>query len=312
MRDRLYAFWTILKGMNRRIGEANLSLAAAGGAFFAMLSLFPALAALISLLGFFIDPGIVDDQLAMLKDFVPRDAFDIIDVQVRLLADAHISTLSWATAISIGTALWSARSGAGAMIHAVNAAYEAPVRGGVWSAIAAFLITLALILVGIVSILTLVVLPIVLAFLPLGAFSSVALNLARWIIAVTVVLSGIWVLYRFSPNIRNARIRWISPGSVLSILVWGIASWGFSYYLSNFRSYNDVYGSIGAVVALLMFLYISIFIVLLGATLNAELSDRRHKERAARVIRQTPGPNDRPTGADTGGAVAPVMLGKET
>ncbi|OSP54614.1 YihY/virulence factor BrkB family protein [Pseudoruegeria sp. SK021] len=258
--------------MNRRITSANVPLVAAGGAFFTMLSMFPGLAAFVALLGFFVDPTVVDDQLALLKDFVPADAFDIIATQVRQLASTNTSTLGWATAISTIAALWSARRGTDALIKAVNAVYDAPMRGGIRAAVTALAITFAMLIVGLVAILSLVVLPIILAFLPLGDFTSIIIGFARWAVALLVVFSGIWVVYRFSPNIPDKRMPWITPGSILAVLVWGGASWGFSYYLTNFGAYNEVYGSIGAVVALLMFLYITIFIVLLGATLNAELS----------------------------------------
>lgn len=269
--EKLKTVWAFLSGMNRRMVAANLSLVAAGSAFFMMLSLFPGLAAFVAILGFVIDPSIVDDQLALLKDFVPAEAFEIIDAQLRLLASTNNSTLGWASAISTGAAFWSARRGTDALIKAVNAVYDAPERNGLRGTITALAITAALIMVGIVAILALVVLPVVMAFLPLGSFTAFAIEVSRWVIALVVVISGIWVLYRFSPNIKAMQVPWITPGSVMAMVVWAAATWGFTYYLTNFGSYNEVYGSIGAVVALLMFLYISIFVVLLGATLNAEI-----------------------------------------
>jgi len=108
---------------------------------------------------------------------------------------------------------------------------------------------------------------------------------ARWMLALAVVLSGVWVLYRFAPNTPGARIRWFNAGAVLAVLVWAVASWAFSYFLAHFGNYNQVYGSIGAVIALLMFLYITIFVVLLGASVNAEIFDaaaaRTEDSRAA-------------------------------
>lgn len=295
MISRLKTFWSILKGLLHRIGSANLSLVAAGGAFFSMLSLFPGLAAVIALLGFVTDPAIVDQQIAILADFVPEDAFALIHDQISRLAATNSSTLGWTTAISTGTALWSARLGTDALIRALNAVQGTPTRGGVRGAVAALLITLALILVVIIAALAMVVMPVVLAFLPLGAFTGFALDAGRWFVALIVILSGIWVLYRFAPTGPGARVRWLNLGAVLAVLVWAAASWGFSYYLQNFGAYNEVYGSIGAVIALLMFLYITIFVVLLGGALNAELADPSHKTATQPEGDSTPAPETNPS-----------------
>jgi membrane protein len=268
-------------GLKNRTDRANLSLVAAGGAFFAMLSLFPGLAAVIALLGFLASPEIVDDQLHLLQDFMPGEAFALVQDQVRRLVRTSSSTLGWATGISTLAALWSARRGTDAIIRAVNTVYGAPMRGGVRAMAVAFLITLALTFVVVVAILTMLVLPVTLAFLPLGPYAGFTLQVARWLLALVVVLSGIWVLYRFAPNTKGARVKWFNVGAVLAVLVWGGASWAFSYFLANFGNYNQVYGSIGAVIALLMFLYITIFVVLLGASVNAEIFDNAQARRDA-------------------------------
>ena len=281
MLHRIKTAYHFTMDMKRRTDRANLSLVAAGGAFFAMLSLFPGLAAVIALMGFLAAPEVVDEQLVLLEDFMPDDAFALIQGQVQRLVRTSSSTLGWATAISTLAALWSARRGTDAVIRAVNAVYDAPMRGGVRAMAVALLITLALTLVVVVAILTMLVLPVVLAFLPLGPYTGLALQVARWALAVAVVVSGIWVLYRFAPNTPGARVRWLNPGAVLAVLVWGGGSWAFSYYLANFGNYNQVYGSIGAVIALLMFLYITIFVVLLGASLNAEIHDKATAGAAA-------------------------------
>ncbi|MFV0245139.1 MAG: YihY/virulence factor BrkB family protein [Qingshengfaniella sp.] len=263
--------WALFKGMGARIDAADLSLVAAGGAFFTMLSMFPGLAAVIALLGVVSDPAIVDDQLSMLSDFVPPQAFAILETQIVRLVAANSSVLGWATVLSTLTALWSARRGTDALIKALNRVFHAPPRGGIMANAVALGMTLVLMLVMVVALVAMVVLPVVVAILPLGALAEVAIGLVRWVVALVVVVTGIWVLYRFSPNMALRQTRWVTPGTVLAIVVWTVASFLFSSYLTNFGSYNEVYGSIGAVVALLMFLYITIFAVLLGATLNAEL-----------------------------------------
>ena len=273
MRKRLHGQWRLMHGVFRRVMNANISLVSAGGAFFAMLSLFPALAAGIALLGFLVDPVVVDEQLDMLAEFIPPDAYQLIAAQVRRLVDGRSDTLGWTTLLSIGAALWSARVGTDAVIQAMNAVHDTRLRGGVMSAVAALGITLALILVAILAAVVMVILPLVLAFLPLGPWTAIIIEALRWVVALVVVISGIWVIYRFAPTGPAARVHWISPGAVLTVLVWAAGSELFSYYLANFGAYNEIYGSIGAVIALMMFLYITIFVVLLGAALNAELHD---------------------------------------
>lgn len=311
MQHHVRTAFSFMMGLKNRTDRANLSLVAAGGAFFAMLSLFPGLAAVIALLGFLASPEIVDDQLHLLQDFMPGDAFTLMQDQIRRLVRTSSSTLGWATGISTLAALWSARRGTDAVIRAVNTVYGAPMRGGVRAMAVAFLITLALTFVVVVAILTMLVLPVTLAFLPLGPYAGFALQVARWALALVVVLSGIWVLYRFAPNTKGARVRWLNTGAILAVLVWGGASWAFSYFLANFGNYNQVYGSIGAVIALLMFLYITIFVVLLGASVNAEIFDNARARRAADApeAEEAPGapaaPSDPPRAEDdtTGAAI---------
>ncbi|WP_138471702.1 YihY/virulence factor BrkB family protein [Poseidonocella sp. HB161398] len=282
--------WRFIANMQARIDEANLPLVAAGGAFFAMLSVFPAIAAVVALMGFIADPKVVEEQMLLLQDFIPPDAFSILNSQVHRMILTSNSTLGWATTISTLAALWSARKGTDALIRGLNAVHHGPARAG-WHAMAlSFAMTLALSVVAVVAILALVVVPIISTILNLPFFAEnlpptllswvngVLLQIARWGISLGLVFTGVWLLYRFAPNVKDRMKGYFTPGSVLSILVWGAATFGFSYYLANFANYSQVYGSIGAVVALLMFLYITIYVVLLGAALNAELV-RYHRIR---------------------------------
>nr|WP_253949063.1 YihY/virulence factor BrkB family protein [Mangrovicoccus sp. HB161399] len=292
--------WRFAMNMQARIDEANLTLVAAGGAFFSMLSVFPAIAAVVALMGFIADPKAVEEQMMLLEGFMPPEAFQIIDSQVHRMILTSNSTLGWATAVSTLAALWSARKGTDALIRGLNAVYHGRSRKG-WHAMAlSFAMTLALSLVAVTAILALVVVPIIttvlnLPFLaenlPAGLLAWVnglLLQVARWFISLSLVFTGVWLLYRFAPNVKHPMTGFFTPGSVLSITVWGAATFGFSYYLSNFGNYSQVYGSIGAVVALLMFLYITIYVVLLGAALNAELERyNRDREEAARASQET-------------------------
>lgn len=263
--------WATIKAIWNATGDRDLSLIAAGVAFYAMLSLFPGVAALIALWGYMADPVVIETQLQPLARFLPQEAFLLVDQQVKALIAANHSTLQWATALSILAALWSARAAIAAMIHGLDVIHGTTLRGGLGHTFAAILMTLALIAGAMVALVSVVVAPILLAFIPFGPWTAWIITAVKWAAAVIVVVMGIVVLYRYGPNRAKERAMFVSPGLVLAVLLWSGTSVAFSFYLSNFGSYNQVYGSIGAVIALLMWFYISAYAVLLGAALNAEL-----------------------------------------
>ncbi|TMV83081.1 YihY/virulence factor BrkB family protein [Thioclava sp. BHET1] len=252
-------------------GECALGLISAGVAFFSMFALFPTIAALIALLGYFADPGVILDQAQMLSEFLPDQAFQILDGQLRALVAANVSTLGWASVISLLAALWSSRAGVSALIGGLNAVHQVRGRSNFLHIVTSIVLTLILIGVALVALGLVIILPIVLSFLQLGAFLAITLNLVKWIISIALLIFGVGLAYRYGPNRPGRRSRWLSPGLMLAVGSWAVASVGFSFYLSNFASYNRVYGSIGAVVALLMWFYISAYVILLGAALNAWL-----------------------------------------
>lgn len=260
-------------GVWRLSGERPLGLIAAGVGFFAMFAIFPAVAALVALWGFWADPALIDQQMEDLTRLLPPDAFALLNGQVEALIAANVSTVGWTTAISTGAALWSARAGVGALIEGINAVHGTRNRGGVLHAIASLLMTLVLVGVVIVALAAVIVLPVVLAFFPLGGFAGFALNLAKWALVLLVVGFGIGLIYRYGPNIEGQRPPFLSPGLVFSVLLWAGMSLLFSRYFGNFGSYNRIYGSIGAVIALLMWFYLSAYVVMLGAALNAVLAE---------------------------------------
>lgn len=265
----LKRLWGYFKVASREMDERNLSLIAAGVAFYAMLALFPALAATIAIWGFFADPQIISDQLVLLQSFVPADGYALIEAQVRALTSADVGTLGIASGISIFAAMWTARSGVAALIRGLNTVHGAPTRAGIRSLLTALSLTIILIATAIVAMTTIIVVPIALAFLPLGPNVAKTFEIIRWLIIISVAMLGIGILYRFGPNLHGAqRPGWITPGAVAATIIWGSVSAAFSLYLANFGNYNEVYGSIGAVIALLMWFYISAWVVFLGAAIN--------------------------------------------
>jgi membrane protein len=255
----------------------NISLISAGIAFYALLAVFPGVAALFAVWGVMSDPAVVEGQLELIREFLPPEAYALMSGQVRRLAGAQGGTVGLTTLVSVGVTLWSARLGVGALIQALNAMHGTPHRGGVAHAALAIVLTLALMAVAMAAIGTVVVLPVLLAVFPLGGVAFYALRIANWLVVLAVVLGGIALLYRYGPN-RYPRTPWLSPGLWLAVGLWAAASLGFARYLQHFGDYGAIYGSLGAVVALLMWFFISAYAVLLGAVLNVRLEQGGPKD----------------------------------
>lgn len=262
----------LIRSVAARLDRANVSLAAAGVAFFGVFALFPAMAAVIALFGLLADPGVVEAQFALLVEVIPEAPYALIDGQLDALLATTPDTLGWATVLSILVALWSTRSGVSALISGLNAVYGQGTRGGLRHVLAALALTVTLVLVAIAALLAVVILPVALSVLPVGGFTAWVIEAARWLFLVAVLVIALGIIYRFGPHTARDGTAWISPGALLVVPLWLAASAGFSAYLTNFGSYNEVYGSLGAAIALLMWLYISAGLVLAGAALNAELA----------------------------------------
>jgi membrane protein len=267
----LATVWAALRDGFLQIAETNLLLVSAGIGFFGMLSLFPAIAALIALMSLVSDPDVVVAQLEQMRGLLPDDVYEIFHAQIVSLVTTSPDTLGWAGIISILAALWSARAGVAAMMIGLNAVHGEKNRTTAFHYIRALVLTLALVGVGAVALITLVIAPVVLSFFPLEGMASVIVETLRWTIAVCVLLAGVSVLYRFGPNRGRPHRRSIQAGAVVAVVAWAVLSVAFSYYVANFGNYNQVYGSIGAVIAMLIWLWLSSFLILMGAVVNAQV-----------------------------------------
>ena len=252
--------------------EKNLGLIAAGVAFYAILAIFPGLAATIALWGIVGDPGLALAQLEEFQAVIPSDVYRLLAAQLSKLSTTDGLTLGWASVISFGFAFWSARAGVAALIRGLNAIYDAPNRSGLSQYFRALLLTASLIGVVLVAMACIVILPVVLAFVPLGPWTGLGIEMVRWVVGVGVLLIGFALIYRLGPNLEGRHPRLMSAGALFASVGWVGASVGFSIYLRNFGTYNEVYGSIGAVIVMLMWLFISAYLVLLGGALNAQLA----------------------------------------
>jgi membrane protein len=250
-------------------GRTHLGLIAAGVAFYASLAIFPGIAALIALFGLLADPTMVEAELAILKDVIPDDAFVLLADQVDRLLTAGRQRLGWTTLLSVAIALWSARAGVSGLVGGLNAIYGTPNRGGIWHEVFSLILTLVLIAMAIAAMLTVFVAPILIAYLPITPDTANWLTWLRWATALVLMVAGLVLVYRIGPNRRIRRSIWMIWGAAPVVVLWLGASAALSFYMSNFPSYNQVYGSIGAVVALMLWMYLSAYLVLLGAALNA-------------------------------------------
>ena len=264
-----YALWI-------RIEARELGLIAAGVAFFGFLALFPALAAVIALWGFAADPAVISGELELLADFLPSEAFTLLRDQVDGLLQANNRQLGWTTLLSTVLALWSARAGVAALIRGLNAIHDLPPRLGIWHQVQALILTFVLIALALTAMGLAVVVPLVIALLPLGLVEALVLELLNLALGLCLVVAAVGLIYRYGPN-RDAATRHplFTQGLLLALILWAAVSRGLVLYFANFASYNQVYGSIGAVVALLMWFYLSAYAFLLGAAYDAERSARR-------------------------------------
>ena len=266
-----WRFWGLLVAVWTTSGERHVSLIAAGVAFFGMFAIFPAIAAVISIFGLWADPVIVLEQIELLEEIIPADAYSLLVGQMGRLLAVQSGTLGLTTLVSIALALWAARLGVAGLMGGLNAIADRPARNGFKQALVAFTLTLVLVALAVTAMFAVVIAPLALAYEPIGVASANILEGVRWLVAFVVLYAALSLLYRFGPNQRGARIRWFTVGAGTVIVLWIGASVGLSYYLTNFASYNEVYGSIGAVIGMLLWLYITAYLILLGAALNLEV-----------------------------------------
>jgi membrane protein len=265
-------FWKFLVAVSTRVGNGHFGLIAAGVAFYAMFAVFPGLGAAVALWGLVADPNVITGYLAIAERFLPPDARTLIHDQVIGLITAPKATLGWTTALSVAIALYSARAGVSALVQGLDVVHRAQPRGWIRGVAVDLLLTVALIGALFVALLTVVVVPILLSYVKLGTFGAWLLQVLPWVAMFLLVLTCLSILYRFGPNVdRRRRSTWITVGVLVAAVAWAIVSFAFSTYLANFNNYNAIYGSIGAVIILMVWLYLSVWAVLLGGAINAEL-----------------------------------------
>jgi membrane protein len=276
----------VLKRVGREAISDEAGTAAASCGFYALLALFPTLSVAISLFGLVADPASVEGQLEAIQDVLPPSTYELISARVHDLAAAGPTKLSSGLLISLLVATWSAMSGVKAIINALNVAYEErETRSFLRLNGVAFLFMLGGTVSTLLALAVIVALPAALAFSWLGPLASAAVRIFSFVLLLVFVVLGLAMLYRFAPSRSQAKWRWITPGSLLAAGLWLIASLAFSFYVSNFGSYDAAYGTLGGVVVALLWFYISAFAVILGAELNAELELQTRRDTTTGPVR---------------------------
>jgi membrane protein len=275
-------WWSILLATGARIGRDNVSILAAGVAFYIFVAIPSSLTAVVSIYGLMFNPLAVENQIRSMIGLLPDDVIDIVTNFLRLLAAKPESALGLRLILGLGVAIWSAQSAASAMISALDAAYEqTETRGYLRFQLAALVLSLCSIVFALLSLILFAVLPLAINWLlPFSDRTRLLVDILRWPALTVLVALAIAGVYRFGP-VRDASDRpWGAWGVALTTIVWIGSSALFALYVSKVASYDVSYGPLGGVVVLLLWLYIAAFVVLLGAELNAELESRMAAERA--------------------------------
>ena len=250
----------------------NIGLIAAGMAFYAMLSLAPALAVVISVIGLLVSPDQLETQMLLLSSYLPVEAEALVEGQLKELIGNRSPQLNWGIAASVAISLWGSSRAMKALFGGLNAVYDEVESRPWWLlALQSLLFTLAGILLLVATLGTMAILPLVLNWLPVSDFRAGLIRITSGVVVSIVVLCALAVLYRFGPARARPQWRWVTVGALVAWLVWVLASAGFSWYVSNFDSYQRTYGALGAVAILLMWFFVSAYAVLIGGELNAEL-----------------------------------------
>jgi membrane protein len=268
-----WAGWKdILWRTYQRSNDDRLLATAAGVVFFGLLAIFPAITALVSFYGLLADPSTISRNLQTLAMMLPEGSFQIVQDQIGRVLAKGSGELGAAFLFGIALAIWSANAGMKAVIDALNVAYgEKEERGFLKLNLVSLTLTVAAIVALVLMVNAVVVLPLALDSLGLKPVSQLIVSLARWPLMFVLLMIALAVLYRFGPSRRAPQWEWLGVGTLVAVLLWIVGSAALSWYLSNFGNYTATYGSLGAAIGFMMWMWMSAIIVLLGAELNSEV-----------------------------------------
>ncbi|NLG78136.1 MAG: YihY/virulence factor BrkB family protein [Xanthomonadaceae bacterium] len=259
------------------VSKDNVSLIAAGLALYALLAIFPALTAAVSIYGLFASPQQMADHLQSFQGVMPGQATQILEGQMQTLAQQR-QTLSIGLVFGVLLALWSARKGMVAIMAATNVAYdEREERGFFKQILVSLAFTLGAVLAFLLVVLLVVAVPIALELVPLGDFAQTVIMVVRWALLWLIAVFGMAIVYRFAPDRHEPKWKWLSWGSAIAATLWLVGSLLFAIYARSSASYGETYGALGGVVVLLLWFYLTGYSLVLGAEINSEM-ERQTKE----------------------------------
>ncbi|MGF1452917.1 MAG: YihY/virulence factor BrkB family protein [Opitutales bacterium] len=272
-------WWDIIRRIQIAVGTDHLTIIAAGIAMLWFLALFPVLISIFSIYGLWADPGQVEQQVNAFAEVLPETTREFLANQMKRLAGQATSDLGWGLIIGLGAAIWSSSKGVRSLMQALNIAYrEQEKRGFIKTNAFGLFLTFVLLLAATIALAVIIGIPAVLNFMGLDGVLEFVLGYLRWPALLVFVILVLSVLYRWGPARANARWRWISPGALIAALVWLLGSWLFSFFVSHFGNFANTYGSVAAIVILILWFNLSAFIVILGAKINAEIEHQTHRD----------------------------------
>ncbi|OLP58792.1 ribonuclease [Xaviernesmea oryzae] len=275
MRGLKDVFWRVF----HEVSDDRVTLIAAGVTFYMLLALFPALGALVSLYGIVADPQSIGSSIGFLSSVLPAGTLDIILNQLSALTAQKTSALSVGFLVGLAVALWSAHNGTLALFDAMNVAYnEKEKRGFVKLTLMSFAFTLGFLVIAMAVVALIGVMPAVLSYLWLDRWTELLARMLRWPFLLVMVSAAVVMVYRYGPSREQAKLPWISWGAAFTTLSWLIASLGYSYYIDNFADYNATYGTLGALIGFMIWTWISVIILIVGAEINAELEHQTARD----------------------------------
>jgi membrane protein len=282
----------ILLGAYRSITDDRVLAVAAGVTFYGLLAVFPAIAAVVSLYGLFADSATIRDTLDQLSGLLPAGAIEVIGDQIQRVSAAGSGTLSFSFLVSLAIAIWGANAGVKAVFDAINIAYGAQEERGFFKLnLTSLAFTTGAIVFALLALTAVVVLPVSFHYLGLDTALEAILRYGRWPLIWLIVALALAFLYRFGPtDSLDPKWRWISWGSASAATLWLAASALFSWYAANFGNYNATYGSLGAAIGFMTWMWLSAAVIIMGAELNAEIekeAGEQHAKRSKNSQRET-------------------------
>ncbi len=274
-------WWDIARRTFQQMSEDNLNIVAAGVAFYAFVAMVPALAAVIAIYALVNDPVTVTQQIESMAHLLPAEAQEILREQLTRLTEDNQSA-GWGAALGIGIALFGAMKAMNALIIGLNITFdEKERRGFIKLYFTSFVMTLAGIVGAILAVSVVAVLPSLLRFFGSNEMAQTIVSIVRWPLLAFLFMSALAAAYRFAPCRDKPQWRWVSWGAALATLLWLAGSLAFSLYVSSMGDYEGTYGSLGAVVVFLMWLFLSSYVILLGSELDAEMERQTVRDTTA-------------------------------